>query len=263
MARRHFISTRWPGLRQVLLLALLACLLPAAVPAQTSPAPPRAGLMWNRTGLPAVFPLQVKTPAGADYYLTLSDAETGAAALAAYIEGGAFFKVLVPPGRYVLRFASGERWQGEDRLFGPGAQTQRFELPQVLEFAIRGAGIKAGHAVTLFRQQPGGGLEAAVAAQHICQIASVEGAEPQPVPASAHRLFRLGGDARSRGILHLQWRLQLGGPQAGTPLEQWQRSLFLLGNPLLPPRASGLDGRDRPPPPARFRSYSVRSLFCG
>ncbi|UWQ55120.1 hypothetical protein [Leisingera caerulea] len=242
-----------------LLSVLLACLVPLALMAE----PPRAGLMWNRTGLPAAFPLQVRTSAGADYYLILSDAETGEAALGAYIDGGKFFKVLVPPGRYVLRFASGKRWQGEERLFGPGAQTRRFELPYPLEFAIRGAGIKGGHVVTLSREPPGGGLQAAVKAQYICQIASLEAPELLPGRAQPLRQFHLGGDARSRGILHLQWRLQLGGPQAGTPLEQWQRSLFLLGNPLLPPRASGLDGRGGQRPPARFRSYSVRSLFCG
>lgn len=242
-----------------LLAVLLLCLVPLALKAE----PPQAGLMWNRTGLPAVFPLQVKTPEGADYYLSLSDAETGEAALAAYIAGGDFFKVLVPPGRYVLRFVSGERWQGEERLFGPGGQTQRFELPHPLEFAIRGAGVKAGHLVTLSRDLPGGGLQAAVKNQYICQIASVEGAEPLPGHLQASRAFWLGGDARSRGILHLRWRLELGGPRAGTPLERWQRSLFVLGNPLLPPRPSGLDSRVKQRPPARFRSYTVRSLFCG
>lgn len=255
------IAVEHAGRRLAAVLALmLSCLAPLALMAE----PPRAGLMWNRTGLPAVFPLQVKTPEGADYYLTLSDAQTGEAALAAYIEGGEFFKVLVPPGRYVLRFASGEVWQGEDRLFGPGARTQRFELPHPLEFAIRGAGIKGGHVVTLSRDQPGGGVRAAVKAQYICQIASVGGAKPLPGRASASRPFWLGGDARSRAILHLRWRLELGGPGSGTPLERWQRSLFVLGNPLLPPRPSGLDSRSgQLLPQMRFPSYSVRSLICG
>jgi hypothetical protein len=32
-------------------------------------APQTSGLMWNRTGLPAAFPLQIKTPDGQDYFL--------------------------------------------------------------------------------------------------------------------------------------------------------------------------------------------------
>ena len=87
--------------RDAMIVALM--LAPAAAVsgggADTVATPP-AGLMWNRTGLPAVFPLQVKTPPGQDHVLTLIDADTGTDALAAYIKGGAFFKVLVPPGTY-------------------------------------------------------------------------------------------------------------------------------------------------------------------
>ncbi|MFK7878508.1 hypothetical protein [Roseobacter sp.] len=113
------------------------------------PSDPPAGLMWNRTGLPAVFPLLVKTPAGRDYYLTLFDAQSGDAALAAFIKGGAFFKVLVPPGSYDLRFASGSRWINEDALFGAGGKTDVFELAEPLTFAIRDLSTKAGHLVEI------------------------------------------------------------------------------------------------------------------
>ncbi len=67
------------------------------------------GLMWNRSGLPAIFPLQVKTSAGNNYFLTLIDAETGKKTLAAFIIGGEFFKVLVPPGTFVVRFSSSDQ----------------------------------------------------------------------------------------------------------------------------------------------------------
>lgn len=107
------------------------------------------GLMWNRTGLPPVFPLQVKSPVGRDYVLTLIDSATGAEALAAYVEGGAFFRVLVPPGRYRVRFAAGRVWRGDEELFGPGALTEHFELEAPLIFEIRNPGIKAGHIIDL------------------------------------------------------------------------------------------------------------------
>jgi hypothetical protein len=140
----------------------------AAGPAQ------QAGLMWNRSGLPAVFPLQVKTPPGQDYFLTLTDEESGAAVLAAYIEGGVFFKVLVPPGTFRLSFAAGDVWQGEEDLFGPGAKTDLFELRQPLAFGTRGLGIKAGHVVSLPERRPGEIAQVGLKDQLICQSVGIE-----------------------------------------------------------------------------------------
>lgn len=125
--------------------------------------------MWNRTGLPAVFPLQIKTPPGQDYVVTLLDAESGEAALAGYVKGGAFFKVLVPPGVFRLRFATGEVWQGEKALFGPGHATRVFELQTALTFETRGLGVKAGHVVDVVQDAPGQGLRIALRDQLICQ----------------------------------------------------------------------------------------------
>jgi len=110
---------------------------------------PEHGLMWNRTGLPSVFPLQVKTNVGESYVLLLSEPDTGADVLAAFIEGGRFFKVLVPPGTYRVRFESGERWQGGDAMFGLHGETQVIEMPEPLTFEVRGLRTKAGHLVDL------------------------------------------------------------------------------------------------------------------
>jgi hypothetical protein len=131
--------------------------------------PQSTGLIWNRTGLPAVFPLQVKTPVGQDYFLKLIDNETGKDALAAYIVGGAFFKVLVPPGTYVLRFAVGQVWQGEDRLFGPDESTRTFDLPDALTFGVRDYGTKSGHIVNIDERPFGVTAQARVREQLICQ----------------------------------------------------------------------------------------------
>ena len=104
------------------------------------------GLLWNRSGLASTHPLQVKTATGADYLLRLRDVETRQFVLAAYIRGGEFFRVLVPPGWYELLFAFGTNWQGEDALFGPA--TQYLVLDRPLRF---GAAItrKRGHLVDL------------------------------------------------------------------------------------------------------------------
>lgn len=124
------------------------------------------GLMWNRTGLPAVFPLQVKTQTGADYFLTLSDAQTGAPALAAYIEGGRHFRVLVPPGVYDLRFAYGADWQGKDALFGSDGSTQEVDLGASLTFAVKTVGVKGGYTLDL-RELSQGKID--VAPLDVCQ----------------------------------------------------------------------------------------------
>ncbi|QJF50003.1 hypothetical protein [Roseobacter ponti] len=136
---------------QVILRAVICAVICAiAMIAQADDGVERpAGLMWNRTGLPAVFPLQVQSAPGADYYMTLRDTETGEAALAAFIRGGEFFRVLVPPGTFTVAFATGRKWRGEDLLFGPAAQTRRFTLENPLTFQIRDRSTRAGHIVDI------------------------------------------------------------------------------------------------------------------
>lgn len=245
-------------------LLLLAALAGAPAPAQELR--PEAGLMWQRSGLPAVFPLQLKTPEGADYFLTLTREAGGEAVLAAYVRGGDFFRVLVPPGRYRLRLASGRDWQGEAQLFGAG--TQDFVLPGVLEFAVQGGGIKAGHTVSLTRDGPQGGWQAAVVGQYICQVAGLDQrrAEPQRDTGNFDSAgFRLRGGSGARQGLHWRWRpgaLTGAAPPVQRPPLQDQ-SLLDIPEPLdwlgLPPAAQA----GAPAQLRRRPGYRVRSLVCG
>lgn len=136
-------------------LSLVIVLFLLALPAAAIERP--AGLMWNHSGLPLTLPLQVKSDPGADLYLQLSDPATGQAVLAAYVRGGAFFRVLVPPGRWALTFArgrdaQGQDWQGEDGLFG--AATEVIALPEPLVFQTEGAARKSGHLIDLRGASP-------------------------------------------------------------------------------------------------------------
>lgn len=124
--------------------AICAIWLALVVPGGADERP--EGLLWNRSGLPAQLPLQIRTAAGADYLLHLRDIGTGRDVLAAYIRGGEFFRVLVPPGRYQLQLASGTDWQGEAARFGPA--TRRFVLDPPLTFGASVAR-KEGHIVDL------------------------------------------------------------------------------------------------------------------
>lgn len=167
---------RLTGIRYCFIAALILTVL-ASYPAQSATADAqdqRAGLMWNRTGLPAVFPLQVKTSEGRDYVVTLYDAETGEAALAAFIQGGDFFKILVPPGDFTVSFATGKTWRGEEELFGLGVETQVFTLAEPLTFEIRGVGIKAGHVVDISETPSGEDSDIEVKDQLICQSSRVQ-----------------------------------------------------------------------------------------
>lgn len=98
-------------LRYVSLWGALFLML-CAVMAQAQGDGPRPGLMWNRTGLPAVFPLQVKTRSGQNYVLLLSDEQTDADVLAAYITGGAFFPRVGPAGDFSCALCFGDNMAG-------------------------------------------------------------------------------------------------------------------------------------------------------
>ncbi|HEY0213062.1 MAG TPA: hypothetical protein VGC40_05675 [Paenirhodobacter sp.] len=139
-----------PGRMLGVILSLL-CIGPAlALCAGFASADPRPhGLMWNHSGQALTLPLQILTDPGADLYLTLVpvDGALTEPVLAAYIRGGAPFRLLVPPGRFQVRVVAGADWQGEDRLFG--ADTRRVDLPRALVFEVQGAGRRSGHLVDL------------------------------------------------------------------------------------------------------------------
>lgn len=127
--------------RSLVSFVILLCL---ATPGMAGERP--KGLLWNRSGLAATLPLQVRTDPEADYLVRLRDVETEQIVLAAYIRGGEFFRVLVPPGQYDVLFASGETWRGEDALFGP--ETQSFILDDPLSFGAT-VSRKHGHSIDL------------------------------------------------------------------------------------------------------------------
>ncbi|MCV3274150.1 hypothetical protein [Roseobacter sinensis] len=106
--------------------------------------------------------------------MTLVDSATGAEALAAYVEGGAFFRVLVPPGMFRVHLAAGRVWQSEGDLFGPGALTEQFELVAPLTFEIRNPGIKAGHVIDLSTAAPGQMAQAGTSELLMCQTVRSE-----------------------------------------------------------------------------------------
>lgn len=112
-------------------LALLClCLLAPAVAAE-----PKYGILRNYSGLPLVFPLAIKSDPGRDLLIALREPDSWDVAYTARVEGGAFFRVLVPVGTYVLEITP----EG-------GAP---YLYPQPLTFRIEGLNRKVGHSIDL------------------------------------------------------------------------------------------------------------------
>ncbi|MEM6889018.1 MAG: hypothetical protein AAF636_12855 [Pseudomonadota bacterium] len=155
------VGGRASGAALLVLMALVYVLAGPASAEDNTQAPrdelvPQHGLAWNRTGLPLVFPLQVKTVPGQFYYLTLRETVKGEPVVAAFIDGGRFFRVLVPPGDFFVRFATGQAWHNDELLFGPGALTEVIDLPAPLTFKVVNFGTKGGHIIDLTGRAPDG-----------------------------------------------------------------------------------------------------------
>ncbi len=132
------IRTMWRLFGSVLTVVLLA----AAVEAEGA----SAGVAVEPLGSCGNASLAGQDEPGRRLPASSSRCRTGENVLAAYIRGGEFFRVLVPPGRYELLFASGSDWRGEAALFGPA--TQRFELDAPLDFQAK-MSRKDGHLIDL------------------------------------------------------------------------------------------------------------------
>ncbi|RYH09981.1 hypothetical protein [Tropicimonas sp. IMCC6043] len=204
--------------------------LAAAIAAVGETAPPH-GLAWNRSGLPAVFPLQVQTDPGRAFRLTLRQVDTDEAVLAADIEGGRFFRVLVPPGVFRLQFEYGNLWQGEAARFGSGAETGIFTLPDTLTFEILGSATRIGHIVDLTGFSPDRPPAPDIRQQRICQGLRYEPERRAPVRSGA---------MHDRESLRDAWRL------SRNPLD------LIRENP------AGLDDLT---PPYDFRP-EIQSRYC-
>lgn len=247
------------GSAAIFRLLVLACLLlPPAALAQA----PEPGLMWNRTGLPAVFPLQIKTRDGANYLLTLRDAGTQEPALAAYFEGGDTFRILVPPGRFTLHFAWGQIWQGPEQAFGPGALTQRLDLAEPLSFAVTGFSTKSGHSVDLrgldLDADPATMAGATVVEPlDVCQTLTRDAGAAPPDAGPPPRTDRPGELARPN-VLRAQPRRT---PDLAAPShERLFRNPDDLPDYLKP--GGGRDAEDTARPPIRPDRFAVRDQPC-
>lgn len=94
----------------------------------------------------------VKVGEGNDYFIKLRAVDTKIAILAAYIKGGDIYETKVPLGRFELVYATGDKWLGEEELFGE--KTSRRKSDTTMVFEISGNKIM-GQRVSLIKVKSG------------------------------------------------------------------------------------------------------------
>jgi hypothetical protein len=113
----------------------------------------RMRALWSHRAGVEMAPLKVVTaPNGPNYYSKLVDVETGKTTLVLFVRAGDNVETQIPIGLYHLKFASGEKWYGEEFLFGPKTAYSKADEP----LAFRKDGDRVlGHIIELINQVNG------------------------------------------------------------------------------------------------------------
>lgn len=113
---------------------------------------PENGSVKYFTKARRVAPLQIFTRSNANYYLKLEDIYSGKTTLTVFIRGGQSVNLKVPLGSYYMKYASGEKWYGDEILFGP--YTSYSKAIEVFNFELQGNQY-IGYTVELYLQSNG------------------------------------------------------------------------------------------------------------
>jgi hypothetical protein len=118
---------------------------------------PRTGIYRNydlSSNLAA--PFEIRTAVGANYFIKLEDSVTREPIQTFFIRGGQTMQSNVPLGQFVLKYATGKSWCGENDMFG--TETQFHKADVVLRFARQdsdGGYTMTGHTIELILQVSG------------------------------------------------------------------------------------------------------------
>ncbi len=147
---RLYSSQTIPGVTKTQSRALLAS---AGTRSEYSSISVNQGVHKRFTQAEMIAPLRIVTPVGPErYYVKLIDAFAGTTIVTFFIFGGQTFDTKVPLGTYLIKYAAGENWYGENYLFG--SDTRYSEADKIFEFAEQGSQI-GGYTVELIRQLGG------------------------------------------------------------------------------------------------------------
>lgn len=110
---------------------------------------PASGLYsQNLYGQPAIAPLEIRSQSGSDYFVKVTNQYTGEDVSTIYIRGGDTISIEVPLGTYEIKYASGETWYGDQKLFG--TQTSYSKADELFTFSDTGYQI-TGYTITLYQ----------------------------------------------------------------------------------------------------------------
>jgi hypothetical protein len=119
-------------------------------PVVSLPATGRIRALWRSNPEILLASLKVVTATGSpNYYVKVVDWETHAASLIFFVRSGETTTVRLPLGVYELRYAAGEKWYGEEYLFGPN--TAYAKADESFNFRAEGEKI-SGFTVELIKQ---------------------------------------------------------------------------------------------------------------
>jgi hypothetical protein len=95
---------------------------------------PRTGIYRNYDlSANLAAPFEIRTAIGANYFVKLEDSVTREPVQTFFIRGGQTMQSNVPLGQFVLKYATGKSWCGENDMFG--TETEFHKADVVLRFA--------------------------------------------------------------------------------------------------------------------------------
>ncbi len=109
---------------------------------------PNEGVYARYDQSPSVAPLTLRTASGSNYFVKIADAVNGRPILSFYVFGGSTFRVEVPAGSFILKYATGDNWCGDRELFG--ASTEIIQTDRIFQFDY-----DHGYKIDLIRRREG------------------------------------------------------------------------------------------------------------
>ena len=107
-----------------LLLSAAAGVAGIALNEQSKPLPsctvaqPATGRYARFDRSPLIAPLTIRTGLGTNYFIKIEDAGTKRTVMTLFARGGETIEQKMPAGLFKLKYATGDRWCGEQQLFG-------------------------------------------------------------------------------------------------------------------------------------------------
>ena len=112
---------------------------------------PRSGLYRYDGRDSRIAPLRIITSRGDNYYVKAVP-RGGGAPVCIFIRGGDTIDVDVPLGDYTIKYACGDKWYGEDLLFGNRTSYSKADSPFSFKRTYDGV---SGYTLTLYKVQNG------------------------------------------------------------------------------------------------------------